>query len=122
MSLTGETVVRVGSRSALGRFLRRFSLQIGIVGVAAFIWLLFLMGSPRTFLAADIYVAFMSTTPFFALIAIPLTLVVITGEIDLSFPSIMAFGMTAFDWSSWRPGACGWDSPPAWLPEWRRDC
>jgi simple sugar transport system permease protein len=97
MSLTGETVVRVGSRSALGRFLRRFSLQIGIVGVAAFIWLLFLMGSPRTFLAADIYVAFMSTTPFFALIAIPLTLVVITGEIDLSFPSIMAFGMTAFD-------------------------
>ena len=29
--------------------------------------------------------------------AIPLTLVVITGEIDLSFPSIMAFGMTVFD-------------------------
>ncbi len=39
----------------------------------------------------------MSTTPYFALIAIPLTLVIITGEIDLSFPSIMAFGMTAFD-------------------------
>ena len=52
---------------------------------------------PRTFLAGDIYVAFMSTTPFFALMAIPLTLVVITGEIDLSFPSIMAIGMTAFD-------------------------
>jgi simple sugar transport system permease protein len=58
---------------------------------------LFLIGSPRTFLAGDIYVAFMSTTPFFALIAIPLTLVIITGEIDLSFPSVMAFGMTAFD-------------------------
>jgi simple sugar transport system permease protein len=39
----------------------------------------------------------MSTTPFFALMAIPLTLVVICGEIDLSFPSIMALGMTAFD-------------------------
>jgi simple sugar transport system permease protein len=66
------------------------------VFVAVFIWLLFLIGSPRTFLAGDIYGAFMSTTPFFALMAIPLTLVIITGEIDLSFPSIMAFGMTAF--------------------------
>ena len=65
--------------------------------VAIFIWLLFLIGSPRTFLAGEIYISFMSATPFFALIAIPLTLVVIRGEIDLSFPSIMAFGMTAFD-------------------------
>ncbi len=83
-------------RSAVGAFFRVYSLQIGIVGVAVFIWLLFLIGSPRTFLAGDIYVAFMSTTPFFALMAIPLTLVIITAEIDLSFPSVMAFGMTAF--------------------------
>jgi simple sugar transport system permease protein len=79
------------------RFLRKFSLQIGIFLVAVVIWLLFVLGSPRTFLSRDIYVAFMSTTPFFALMAIPLTLVIIAGEIDLSFPSIMAFGMTAFD-------------------------
>jgi simple sugar transport system permease protein len=85
------------SRGFLIGWLRKYSLQLGIVGVAVFIWILFLIGSPRTFLAGDIYVAFMSTTPFFALIAIPLTLVIITGEIDLSFPSIMAFGMTAFD-------------------------
>jgi len=38
----------------------------------------------------------MSTTPFFAIVALPLTLVVITGEIDLSFPSIMSFGMLVF--------------------------
>ena len=85
------------ARGGFARQLRKYSLQLGIVGVAVFIWLLFLIGSPRTFLAGDIYVAFMSTTPFFALMAIPLTLVIITGEIDLSFPSIMAFGMTAFD-------------------------
>ena len=98
MNLDGETarpLSPVAKRRV--KLLRRFSLQIGIVGVAVFIWLLFLIGSPRTFLAGDIYVAFMSTTPFFALIAIPLTLVIITGEIDLSFPSIMAFGMTGFD-------------------------
>lgn len=78
------------------RILRRYSLQIGIVGVAVFIWILFVIGSPITFLGSDIYIAFMSTTPFFALMAIPLTLVIITGEIDLSFPSVMALGMTAF--------------------------
>ena len=38
----------------------------------------------------------MSTIPFFAIMAIPLTIVVVAGEIDLSFPSIMAMGMVAF--------------------------
>jgi simple sugar transport system permease protein len=71
-------------------------MQIGIVLVAVLVWLLFLIGSPRTFLSYPIYGAYMSTTPFFALMALPLTLVIITGEIDLSFPSIMAFGMTAY--------------------------
>jgi simple sugar transport system permease protein len=65
--------------------------------VALVVWVLFLIGSPITFLSKEIYISFMSTTPFFALIALPLTLLVITGEIDLSFPSIMAFGMMAYD-------------------------
>ena len=71
-------------------------MQIGIVLVAILVWLLFLIGSPRTFLSFPIYAAYMSTTPFFALMALPLTMVVTTGEIDLSFPSIMAFGMTIY--------------------------
>jgi simple sugar transport system permease protein len=79
------------------RFFRKYALQLGVLGVAIVVWVLFLIGSPRTFLAREIYVSFMSTTPFFALMAIPLTLVVITGEIDLSFGSVMALGMTAFD-------------------------
>jgi simple sugar transport system permease protein len=92
----GKPLSPTAGRGGFSRLARTYSLQIGIFGVAVFIWLLFLIGSPRTFLAGDIYIAFMSTTPFFALMAIPLTLVVITGEIDLSFGSIMAFGMTAF--------------------------
>ncbi len=88
---------RTAARGPASRFLRAYALQLGIVAVAIVVWVLFLIGSPRTFLAGDIYVAFMSTTPFFALVAIPLTLVVITGEIDLSFPSIMAFGMMGYD-------------------------
>lgn len=84
-------------RSRANVALRRYALQIGITFVALFIWVLFLIGSPRTFTSFEIYSSFMSTTPFFALMALPLTLVIIAGEIDLSFPSIMAFGMTAFD-------------------------
>jgi len=81
---------------SLVRSARRHALQIGIVFVALFIWGLFLIGSPKTFLDYPIYEAFMSTTPFFAIMALPLTLVIIAAEIDLSFPSIMAFGMTLY--------------------------
>lgn len=90
--------MRVNRRKAsrLGQTVRRFGLQIGIVAVALIVWLLFLIGSPRTFLSYPIYNAFMSTTPYFALMAIPLTLVVVTAEIDLSFPSIMAWGMVVY--------------------------
>jgi simple sugar transport system permease protein len=93
----GRPLSPTAGKGRLSAYLRAYPLQIGIVFVALFIWVLFLIGSPRTFLAGNIYIAFMSTTPYFALIAIPLTLVVITGEIDLSFPSVMAFGMTVFD-------------------------
>jgi simple sugar transport system permease protein len=84
------------ARGRVSQFARRYAMQIGIVLVGVLIWLLFLIGSPKTFLSFPIYAAYMSTTPFFALMALPLTLVIITGEIDLSFPSIMAFGMTIY--------------------------
>ena len=85
-----------GLRRLLTLQLRTYGLQIGIVGVALVIWALFVLGAPRTFLSPEIYTAYMTTTPFFALVALPLTLVIISGEIDLSFPSIMTFGMMAF--------------------------
>jgi simple sugar transport system permease protein len=80
----------------LGRFARHYGLQIGITAVAFVVWLLFLIGSPRTFLSYPIYNAFMQSTPYFALMAIPLTLVIITAEIDLSFPSVLAWGMVVY--------------------------
>jgi simple sugar transport system permease protein len=83
-------------RSFLPGQVRKHGLQIGILGVALVIWLIFVIGAPRTFLSPQIYQAYMSTTPFFAIVALPLTLVIIAGEIDLSFPSIMSLGMMAF--------------------------
>jgi simple sugar transport system permease protein len=83
-------------QDSLGRFARRYGLQIGIVCVLLFIWGFFVIGAPRTFLSREIYAAFMSTIPLFAIIALPLTMVIIAGEIDLSFGSIMAVGTLVF--------------------------
>ncbi|MFW5943209.1 MAG: ABC transporter permease, partial [Chloroflexota bacterium] len=70
--------------------------QLGILAVFLAVWLFFIATAPETFLAPRIYRAFMSTVPFFAIIAMPLTMAIIAGEIDLSFPSIMAMGMVGF--------------------------
>jgi simple sugar transport system permease protein len=83
----------------LRRFARSYSAQLGILGVFFALWFAFIVSAPRTFLSAQIYYAFMSSIPFFAIMAIPLTMVVIAKEIDLSFPSVMAIGMVSFDWT-----------------------
>ncbi len=51
----------------------------------------FMLMSPATFMAGRIYLSFMSSIPFVALLALAMTLLVIAGEIDLSFPALMAF-------------------------------
>ena len=77
-------------------FWRRFGMQFGIWGVGIGMWLIFVFTASEAFTSKDIYLAFASSTPIFALMAIPLTLIVITGEIDLSFPSVMALATASF--------------------------
>ena len=81
---------------SLRRFARKNGTQIGIISVFFAMWIVFISAAPETFLSPMIYKAFMSTIPFFAIMAMPLTLAVIAGEMDLSFTSIMAMGMAMF--------------------------
>jgi simple sugar transport system permease protein len=83
----------------LRRFARANSAQLGILGVFVALWIIFIISAPSTFLSPQIYSAFMSSIPFFAIMAIPLTIVVIAKEMDLSFGSIMAMGMVAFSFT-----------------------
>jgi len=76
--------------------LRENKSQISVIVVLFGIFILFTIGSPQTFLSYNIYYSFMSTIPFFTIMALSLTLVVISGEMDLSFPSIMGFAGWAF--------------------------
>lgn len=77
-------------------FLARNGTQVGILAVFLALWALFIFLAPETFLSSRIYQAFMATVPFFGVIAIPLTMLVIAGEMDLSFPSIMAISFVGF--------------------------
>lgn len=84
------------NRIAPPSLLRRYGSQLGIIGVGLVMWLGFVLAAPAVFTNVNIYAAFAQTTPQFGIIALALTFVVITGEIDLSFPSIMALGTAVF--------------------------
>jgi simple sugar transport system permease protein len=81
---------------SLAAWASAYASQIGITVAFLLLWLVFIVLAPRTFLSGNIYAAFATTTPFFALVALPLTLVIIAGDIDLSFPSIMSLGVVGF--------------------------
>lgn len=91
-----ETKKPTDNRVAPPSLFRRYGSQLGIIGVGFAMWLVFVLAAPRVFTDIDIYLAFMQTTPQFGVIVLALTFVVITGEMDLSFPSIMALGTAAF--------------------------
>jgi simple sugar transport system permease protein len=57
---------------------------------------LFMYTAPQVFLGPFIYTTFLSTLPPLILLAIGLTFVIGAGEIDLSFPSIIAFSGFTF--------------------------
>lgn len=57
---------------------------------------LFMYTAPQVFLSPYIYMTFLSTLPPLVLLAIGLTFVIGAGEIDLSFPSIIAFSGFVF--------------------------
>ncbi len=64
--------------------------QLPITAVLLLLWGFFVLTAPATFLSRYIYVSFMTTLPFVAIVAMGMTLVVVSGEMDLSFASNMA--------------------------------
>jgi simple sugar transport system permease protein len=93
---TAESVGSLAGRTTLVSILARWASQIGITVAFVLLWLVFVVLAPDTFMHSRIYVSFAQTTPYFALVALPLTMVIVSGDIDLSFPSIMALGMVGF--------------------------
>jgi simple sugar transport system permease protein len=85
--------------SAAHSFAASWASQIGITIAFLLLWLTFIVLAPATFLQGAIYLSFAQTTPYFAIVAMALTPLIVAGDIDLSFPSIMALGMVGFVWA-----------------------
>ena len=67
-----------------------------IIVVFALMLGLFMYTAPEVFLAPQIYTTLLSTAPPLILLATGLTFVIGAGEIDLSFPSVIAFSGFVF--------------------------
>ena len=86
-------------RTPLAEFTTKYASQIGITVAFIALWLVFLVLAPETFGSDRIYKSFAQTTPYFAIMAMAVTMVIVAGDIDLSFGSIMALGMVGFVWT-----------------------
>jgi simple sugar transport system permease protein len=82
------------SRSRLAPIGRIEALPIILVFLA--LLALFMYTAPQVFLGPFIYTTFLSTLPPLILLAVGLTFVIGAGEIDLSFPSVIAFSGFVF--------------------------
>ena len=80
--------------NALTRFFRIEGTPIALV----FVLLIgvFILAAPTAFSGYRIYMSFMATVPPPMIVALGLTLVVVAGEIDLSFPSVIALASYVF--------------------------
>jgi len=83
-------------RPAFNAFTTAWASQIGITIAFGALWLAFILLASTTFLSDRIYLSFAQTTPYFGIVAMFLTMVIITGDMDLSFVSEMALGMVGF--------------------------
>ncbi|MCF4151279.1 ABC transporter permease [Dethiosulfovibrio sp. F2B] len=70
--------------------LRKYRLHLLVTLALVGLLASFMIASPQTFLSMRIYRSFMSTIPVTAILALGMTLLVVVGEMDLSFPSIAA--------------------------------
>jgi len=78
------------ARPAYKEFIARNKVQIGILIVFMLLWLVYLIGNPAVFSQFPIYRSFLSTIPFIGITALGATFIITLGDIDLSFPSVMA--------------------------------
>jgi simple sugar transport system permease protein len=69
-----------------------------IAAVLLILYLVFLMTAPRVFSGYRIYMSFLQTIPPVLVCGLGLTFVIAAGEIDLSFPAIVALSGFVFAW------------------------
>lgn len=69
-----------------------------IAMVLVVLYVVFVFTAPRVFTGYRIYMSFFQTVPPMLVLAIGLTFIITAGEIDLSFPAIVALSGFVFTW------------------------
>lgn len=85
---TGKVRARLSSRQA--------RVEVAIFIVLIIVFGIFFIGAPEVFTQFHIYYSLMSVIPFIGILALSQTLVVVLGEIDLSFASVLAVASWIF--------------------------
>ncbi len=83
-------------RSWLKRFISDNRASIGTLAVFVAMMILFFIGNPRVFSDHRIYYSVLTTLPVAIFVVVPMVFIVTVGEIDLSFPAVMAFAAWIF--------------------------
>ena len=95
-------------RASLFKFLARIE-GLPVAAVLAVLYGVLVFAAPRVFTGYRIYMSFLQTVPPILVCALGLTLVITAGEIDLSFPAVVALSGFVFAWafktyhSPWAP-------------------
>ena len=96
--------------SSILKFLGRIE-GLPVAAVLAVLYGILIFAAPRVFTGFRIYMSFLQTVPPVLVCALGLTLVITAGEIDLSFPAVVALSGFVFAWvfktfhSPWAPWA-----------------
>ncbi len=90
-------------------FLRRIE-GLPIIIILVVLYIALILSAPTVFTKPGIYMSFLGTIPKELIIALGLTLVITAGEIDLSFPAIVAFSGLAYTWAYLKvdPALAAW--------------
>ncbi len=83
------------TRSSFWSFLGRIE-GLPVVGVLLILYAGFVITAPTVFTKPLIYMSFLQTVPPWLVLALGLTLVITAGEIDLSFPAVVALSGFVF--------------------------
>lgn len=94
--LNTQTKNREEARAEFRDAFSRNKVQVSIGIVFIVIWLVYILGNPAVFTKFSIYRSFLSTIPFVGILALAYTFIVTVGEMDLSFPSVMAITAWVF--------------------------
>ena len=84
-------------RNSLWTFLGRVE-GLPVVGILVILFGAFILAAPTVFTHPLIYMSFMQTVPPLLVLGLGLTLVITAGEIDLSFPAVVALSGFVFSW------------------------